>query len=160
MGKNDNLIEDYRTVIADRLLSSPVIVDLLSRGTLVPENSRSLLWKNIIPQQYLPVTDENTDSYIFFDIDEEIIRNEKTCIELIVYFWAVSHKNNSVYKSKLKNDVLVREIKKLFQDDCELGISKNKCIYNRILNTGSNVHTGRCIAFKVIDWSDKIRYGR
>jgi len=159
LGKNDNLIEDYRTAIADKLLSSPVIVDLLSRGTLIPENSRPLLWKNIIPQQYLPVTDEDTDSYIFYDIDEEIIRGEKTYIELIVYFWTISHKNNAVYKSKMKNDVMVKEIKKIFQNDCELGISKNRCIYNRILNTGSDVHTGRCTAFRVIDWSDRIRYG-
>ena len=111
MGKLDNLIEDYRNVITNTLLSNETIISLLSNDTLDTESADELLWKRIVPQQYVPDTITDVGSYILYDIDENIIsRQDKTYIELPIYFWVFTHRNSPTYKGKLCNDILVKEI--------------------------------------------------
>ena len=51
MGINDNLIEDYRSVITNTILSNETIVKVLSNDTLDLESADELLWKHLVPQQ-------------------------------------------------------------------------------------------------------------
>ena len=66
--KRDNLIEDYRTVVTNTILSNEIIVDLLSEGRLTVEEPDELLWTHLVPQQYVPETITETGSYILYDI--------------------------------------------------------------------------------------------
>ena len=77
IGKYDNLIEDYRNVITNTLLSNETIISLLSKDTLGIEDADSLLWDRIIPQQYVPDTITDTGSYILYDVDENIISRQE-----------------------------------------------------------------------------------
>ena len=45
MGINDNLIEDYRSVITNTILSNETIVKVLSNDTLDLESADELLWE-------------------------------------------------------------------------------------------------------------------
>lgn len=161
MGINDNLIEDYRSVVTNTVLSNETIIKVLSNDTLGLENADELLWKHLVPQQYIPDTITETGSYIMYDFDENVLYSKgstrSTYTELTLYFWVFTHKDMPKYKGRLRNDILVRELKRLFNESDGLGIAKNHLMYNRIYNIINNKYVGRLLAFKITDWSDKIR---
>lgn len=161
MGINDNLIEDYRTVITNTLLSSETIVKILSNDLLDVEGADELLWSHIIPQQYVPDTITETGSYIMYDIDEIALYSgdskNSTYTKLILYIWILTHKDMPTYDGKLRNDILSRELKTLFNESGGLGIAKNHLISNKIFTPPNYKYTGRILTFEITDWSDKVR---
>ena len=161
MGINDNLIEDYRSVITNTILSNETIVKVLSNDTLDLENADELLWEHLVPQQYIPDTITETGSYILYDMDENILYSKGstkgTYTELTLYFWVLTHKDMPKYKGRLRNDILSRELKKMFNETDGLGVAKNHLIHNSIYNTPNYKYMGRLLAFKITDWSDKLR---
>ena len=161
MGINDNLIEDYRSVITNTILSNETIVKVLSNDTLDLENADELLWEHLVPQQYIPDTITETGSYILYDMDENVLYSKGstkgTYTELTLYFWVLTHKDMPKYKGRLRNDILSRELKKMFNETDGLGIAKNHLIHNSIYNTPNYKYMGRLLAFKITDWSDKLR---
>lgn len=161
MGINDNLIEDYRSVITNTILSNETIVKVLSNDTLDLESADELLWKHLVPQQYIPDTITDTGSYILYDMDENVLYSrgstKGTYTELTLYFWVLTHKDMPKYKGRLRNDILSRELKKMFNETDGLGVAKNHLIHNSIYNTPNYKYMGRLLAFKITDWSDKLR---
>lgn len=161
MGTNDNLIEDYRSVITNTILSNETIVKVLSNDTLDLESADELLWKHLVPQQYVPDTITETGSYILYDMDENVLYSKGstkgTYTELTLYFWVLTHKDMPKYKGRLRNDILSRELKKMFNETDGLGIAKNHLIHNSIYNTPNYKYMGRFMIFKITDWSDKLR---
>ena len=161
MGINDNLIEDYRTVITNTILSNETIVKVLSNDTLDLENADELLWEHLVPQQYIPDTITETGSYILYDMDENVLYSKGstkgTYTELTLYFWVLTHKDMPKYKGRLRNDILSRELKKMFNETDGLGVAKNHLIHNSIYNIPNYKYMGRLLAFKITDWSDKLR---
>lgn len=158
------MVEDYRNAITNEILNNEIIVDVLSKGKLTPETSDELLWRNIFPNEFNPETITETASYIFYDIDEDV-STVNSFLSLTLYFWIVTHKNNAKYVgdipasiNRLNNDIIVRELKKTFAPETNLGISKNKFMYNKIYNQSNTKYTARVLAFKIVDFSDKIRY--
>lgn len=166
MGVNDNLIEDYRNLITDSILNNQTIIEILanteSDETYDLDNPDELLWKHIIPQQYIPDVITDTGSYILYDIDETVnssfAKNAPTYTELTLYFWIITHKNMPKYEGRLRNDILSRELKNVFGEQGGLGIGKNHLVYNRIFNTNNVNYTGRVMAFLVTDFVDKVRF--
>ena len=158
---NDNLIEDYRSVITNTILSDETIVRVLSDGELDLEHADDLLWEHLIPQQYVPDTITDTGSYIMYDIDENVTygRNSTNAIytELTLYFWLFTHKNMPKYEGRLRNDILSRELKLLFEDRSGLGIAKNHLVYNKVYSGGNNEYMGRLMAFQITDWANDVR---
>ena len=161
MGINDNLIEDYRTVITNTILSNETIVKVLSNDTLDLESADELLWEHLVPQQYIPDTITETGSYILYDMDENVLYSKGstkgTYTELTLYIWVLTHKDMPKYKGRLRNDILSRELKKMFNETGGLGIAKNHLIHNSIYNTPNYKYMGRLLTFKITDWSDKVR---
>ena len=161
MGINDNLIEDYRSVITNTILSNETIVKVLSNDTLDLESADELLWEHLVPQQYIPDTITETGSYILYDMDENVLytrgSTKGTYTELTLYFWVLTHKDMPKYKGRLRNDILSRELKKMFNETDGLGVAKNHLIHNSIYNTPNYKYMGRLLAFKITDWSDKLR---
>ena len=161
MGRNDNLIEDYRTVITNTILSNETIVKVLSNDTLDLESAYELLWEHLVPQQYIPDTITETGSYILYDMDENVLYSKGstkgTYTELTLYFWVLTHKDMPKYKGRLRNDILSRELKKMFNETDGLGVAKNHLIHNSIYNTPNYKYMGRLLVFKITDWSDKLR---
>ena len=161
MGINHNLIEDYRSVITNTILSNETIVKVLSNDTLDLENADELLWEHLVPQQYIPDTITETGSYILYDLDETVLynrgSNKGTYIELTLYVWILTHKDMPKYGGRLRNDILARELKKLFNETDGMGIGKNHLISNNIFNSPNYKYMGRLLTFKITDWSDKIR---
>ncbi len=161
MGINDNLIEDYRSIITNTILSNETIVKVLSNDTLDLESADELLWEHLVPQQYIPDTITETGSYILYDMDENVLYSKGstkgTYTELTLYFWVLTHKDMPKYKGRLRNDILSRELKKMFNETDGLGVAKNHLIHNSIYNTPNYKYMGRLLAFKITDWSDKLR---
>ena len=161
MGINDNLIEDYRSVITNTILSNETIVKVLSNDKLDLESADELLWEHLVPQQYIPDTITDTGSYILYDMDENVLYSKGstkgTYTELTLYFWVLTHKDMPKYKGRLRNDILSRELKKMFNETDGLGVAKNHLIHNSIYNTPNYKYMGRLLAFKITDWSDKLR---
>lgn len=161
MGVNDNLIEDYRTIVTNKLLSSEIIVKTLSNDTLDIENSDELLWSHVIPQQYIPDTITETGSYIMYDIDEIALYSgdskNSTYTKLILYIWILTHKDMPTYKGRLRNDIISEELKFMFNETGGLGIAKNHLIDNKIFVPQNYKYTGRILTFEITDWSDKVR---
>ena len=161
MGINDNLIEDYRSVITNTILSNETIVKVLSNDTLDLESADELLWEHLVPQQYIPDTITETGSYILYDMDENVLYSKGstkgTYTELTLYFWVLTHKDMPKYKGRLRNDILSRELKKMFNETDGLGVAKNHLIHNSIYNTPNYKYMGRLLAKKITDWSDKLR---
>lgn len=161
MGINDNLIEDYRSVITNTILSNETIVKVLSNDMLDLESADELLWEHLVPQQYIPDTITDTGSYILYDMDENVLYSKGstkgTYTELTLYFWVLTHKDMPKYKGRLRNDILSRELKKMFNETDGLGVAKNHLIHNSIYNTPNYKYMGRLLAFKITDWSDKLR---
>ena len=161
MGINDNLIEDYRSVITNTILSNETIVKVLSNDTLDLESADELLWEHLVPQQYIPDTITETGSYILYDLDETVLynrgSNKGTYIELTLYVWILTHKDMPKYGGRLRNDILARELKKLFNETDGMGIGKNHLISNNIFNSPNYKYMGRLLTFKITDWSDKLR---
>ena len=161
MGINDNLIEDYRSVITNTILSNETIVKVLSNDTLDLESADELLWEHLVPQQYIPDTITETGSYILYYMDENVLYSrgstKGTYTELTLYFWVLTHKDMPKYKGRLRNDILSRELKKMFNETDGLGVAKNHLIHNSIYNTPNYKYMGRLLAFKITDWSDKLR---
>ena len=161
MGINDNLIEDYRSVITNTILSNETIVKVLSNDTLDLESADELLWEHLVPQQYIPDTITETGSYVLYDLDETVLynrgSNKGTYIELTLYIWILTHKDMPKYGGRLRNDILARELKKLFNETDGMGIGKNHLISNNIFNSPNYKYMGRLLTFKITDWSDKLR---
>ena len=161
MGINDNLIEDYRSVITNTILSNETIIKVLSNDKLDLESADELLWEHLVPQQYIPDTITETGSYILYDLDETVLynrgSNKGTYIELTLYVWILTHKDMPKYGGRLRNDILARELKKLFNETDDMGIGKNHLISNNIFNSPNYKYMGRLLTFKITDWSDKIR---
>ena len=161
MGINDNLIEDYRSVITNTILSNETIVKVLSNDTLDLESADELLWEHLVPQQYIPDTITETGSYILYDMDENVLYSKGstkgTYTELTLYFWVLTHKDMPKYKGRLRNDILSRELKKMFNETDGLGVAKNHLIHNSIYNTPNYKYMGRLLTFKITDWADKVR---
>ena len=161
MGINDNLIEDYRSVITNTILSNETIVKVLSNDKLDLESADELLWEHLVPQQYIPDTITETGSYILYDMDENVLYSrgstKGTYTELTLYFWVLTHKDMPKYKGRLRNDILSRELKSMFNETGGLGIAKNHLIHNSIYNTPNYKYMGRLLTFKITDWSDKVR---
>lgn len=158
---NDNLIEDYRNVITNEILSNETIVKILSNDELNLESADELLGEHLVPQQYIPDTITETGSYILYDLDENILYSKgstrSTYTELTLYFWIFTHKDMPRYGGRLRNDILTRELKKLFGEVNNMGIAPNHLMYNRIYNSINNKYAGRIMAFKITDWSDRVR---
>ena len=159
MGKNDNLKEDNRNLVTNTLLTNPTIVEVLSDGKYSLEEADELMWTHIFPNQYIPDTITETGSFILYDLSDAVIsRVNKTYIDVTLYFWVLTHYKMPKYNNKLRNDILVRELRKDFgEKDC-FGIAKAHYVSNSIFNSGTNKYTGRLITFRVTDWSDRIRY--
>ncbi len=161
MGINDNLIEDYRSFITNTLLSNETIVKVLSNDTLNLDSADELLWEHLVPQQYIPDTITETGSYIMYDLDENVVytkgSTKSTYTELTLYFWVLTHKDMPTYKGKLRNDILSRELKSLFNETGGMGIAKNHLIHNSVYSSPNYKYMGRLLAFKITDWSDKVR---
>ena len=169
MGINDNLIEDYRTVITNTILSNETIVRVLSNNDENQNDDEfdfdsareSLLWTHLVPQQYIPDTITETGSYILYDLDETVVypRNSTKGVytELTLYIWVLTHKDMPKYKGRLRNDILSRELKAMFNETGGLGIAKNHLIHNSIYNTPNYKYMGRLLTFKITDWADKVR---
>lgn len=169
MGINDNLIEDYRSVITNTILSNETIVRVLSNNDENQNDDEfdfdsareSLLWTHLVPQQYIPDTITETGSYILYDLDETVVypRNSTKGVytELTLYIWVLTHKDMPKYKGRLRNDILSRELKAMFNETGGLGIAKNHLIHNSIYNTPNYKYMGRLLTFKITDWSDKVR---
>lgn len=165
MGKNDNLIEDYRNIITNILLSDPLVVDILGEGKVDLEEADILIdgdEPHITPFEFLPGTLTKTGSYIMYDMDEEVIipNNSKKSVysEVSLYFWVVTHRNMMRYRGKLRNDLLARELKLMFGESDGLGIAKNHFLYSKIFDVKNNDYAGRVLKFVITDWSDKVRY--
>lgn len=160
-GINDNLIEDYRNVITNEILSNETIVKILSNDKCDLETADELLWKHLVPQQYIPDTITETGSYILYDLDEEVLFSKgsthSTYTELTLYFWIFTHKDMPRYGGKLRNDILTRELKRIFGGVNNMGISRNHLIYNKVYVRINSKYAGRLVAFRITDWSDKIR---
>ena len=169
MGINDNLIEDYRSVITNTILSNETIVRVLSNNDENQNDDEfdfdsareSLLWTHLVPQQYITDTITETGSYILYDLDETVVypRNSTKGVytELTLYIWVLTHKDMPKYKGRLRNDILSRELKSMFNETGGLGIAKNHLIHNSIYNTPNYKYMGRLLTFKITDWSDKVR---
>ena len=114
-----------------------------------------------MPQQYIPDTITETGSYILYDLDETVVypRNSTKGVytELTLYIWVLTHKDMPKYKGRLRNDILSRELKAMFNETGGLGIAKNHLIHNSIYNTPNFKYMGRLLTFKITDWSDKVR---
>lgn len=165
MGRNDNLIEDYRNIITNILLNDPLIVDILGNGKVSLEEADILMDGNqphITPYEFLPDVITETGSYIMYDMDEEAVipRNsvKSTYSEVALYFWVITHRNMTDYKGRLRNDVLTRRLKQLFGEQDGLGIAKNHFVYNKIFDPRNNHYMGRVVKFVITDWSDKVRW--
>lgn len=165
MGRNDNLIEDYRNIITNILLNDPLIVDILGNGKIPLDEADVLMdgkQPHITPYEFLPDIITETGSYIMYDLDEEAIipRNSVKSVysEVALYFWVVTHRNMTDYKGRLRNDVLTRRLKQLFGEQDGLGIAKNHFVYNKIFDPRNNHYMGRVVKFVITDWSDKVRY--
>lgn len=167
---NEDLIEDYRNVITNEILSNNVIVDILSHGTLTADDADELIWKNIFPQEFDPETITQTDTYIFYDINEkqssQYGKNGTGYEELTLFFWVLTHRDIARYegeiatsKNRLRNDIVVRELKRIFTPKTNMGIGKNRFLYNNLFTQTNYKYTGRLLAFKITDFADKIRYG-
>lgn len=171
-GKNDNLIEDYRNIITNILLDDPVIVGVLGNDKIPLDESDVLLDgkpPHIQPYEFLPNVLTETGSYIMYDMDEEAViprgSANSTYSEVALYFWVVTHRNMARYKGqlreytgRLRNDILSRRLKQLFDDRGGLGIAKNHFLYNKIFDVGNNDYMGRVLKFVITDWSDKVRW--
>ncbi len=164
MSRNLDLIEDYRNVITNTILDNDIIIDVLKNGNTDIESPDSMLWERIFPNEFNPEVITETESYIFYDIDETV-NNVNAYTTLTLYFWVLTHKDIIKYngdistsKNRLRNDIIVRELKKTFAPENNLGISKNKLVYNKIYGQGNTKYTGRLVVFKITDFSDKIRY--
>lgn len=165
MAKNDNLIEDYRNIITNILLSDTLIVDILGEGEVDLEEADVLIDSkepHITPYEFLPGVLTKTGSYIMYDMDEQSIipRNSVKSVysEVSLYFWVVTHRNMMRYKGRLRNDILSRQLKLLFGEKDGIGIAKNHFEYNKIFDVGNNDYAGRVLKFVITDWSDKVRY--
>ena len=169
MGINDNLIEDYRNIVTNKILSNEKIVAVLGNDEYDLETADELLWEHLIPQQYVPETVTKTGSFILYDLDEDVVMSRysthSTYTELTLYFWVFTHKDMPKYmgnmpgcKNKLRNDILNRELKLEFNSTGGLGIAKNHLIYSRVITSGNYEYMGRQLAFKITDWSDSVRY--
>lgn len=165
MGRNDNLIEDYRNIITNILLEDELIVAVLGNDKISVEESDILLRgekPHITPYEFLPYTLTETGSYIMYDLEEEAIipygAAKNTYTEVTLYMWVVTHRQMPKYKGKLRNDILSRRLKQLFGEKDGLGIAKNHFISNLIFNPYNNDYMGRVLKFRITDWSDKIRY--
>ena len=170
MSLNENLLEDYRQVITNTILNNQIIVDVLGKGEVDIDDADSLLWKNLFPNDFSPDTLTETDSYIFYDLDESVspaVHNNGTgFLSINLYFWVLTHRDIVRYngniascKNRLRNDILVRELKTTFAPVSNLGISKNRFLYNKIFAQTLTKYTGRLLAFQITDFADKIRYG-
>lgn len=166
MGRNDNLIEDYRNIITNILLNDPLIVDILGNGEIPLDEADILMdgkQPHITPYEFLPDVITETGSYIMYDLDEDAIfpsRNSVKSVysEVTLYFWIVTHRKMTDYKGRLRNDVLSRRLKQLFGEQDGLGIAKNHFVYNKIFDVRNNDYMGRVLKFVITDWSDKVRY--
>lgn len=165
MGRNDNLIEDYRNIITNILLDDPLIVAVLGNDK-VPLDEADILMDgkqpHIQPHEFLPDIITETGSYIMYDMDEEAIipRNSVKSVysEVSLYFWVVTHRDMTKYKGRLRNDILTRRLKQLFGEQEGLGIAKNHFVYNKIFDPRNNHYMGRVVKFVITDWSDKVRW--
>lgn len=165
MGRNDNLIEDYRNIITNILLDDPLIVEVLGNGKIPLDEADVLMdgkQPHIQPHEFLPDIITETGSYIMYDMDEEAIipRNSVKSVysEVSLYFWVITHRDMTKYKGRLRNDILTRRLKQLFGEQDGLGIAKNRFVYNKIFDPRNNHYMGRVVKFVITDWSDKVRY--
>ncbi len=172
MGRNDNLIEDYRNIITNILLNDPIIVAILGNDKVSLDEADILIdgkQPHIQPYEFLPDIITETGSYIMYDMDEDSIipRNSVKSVysEAALYFWVVTHRDMAVYngnmagcKGRLRNDVLSRRLKQLFGEQNGLGIAKNHFVYNKIFDVRNNKFMGRVLKFVITDWSDKVRW--
>jgi len=98
------------------------------------------------------------------DIDENVViphnGTRSTYTELTLYFWIFTHKQDALYKGRLRNDILNRELKLLFNDNRNIGIAKNHLLYSKVYSSGNYDYMGRHMAFKITDWADEVRYGK
>lgn len=177
---NDFIVEDYRNVISNLLLSNPLIVGILSNDEYIDESdlenldeADALIDHNLIAQHYIPGVVEETGSYIMYDLDEVPMyprdSKQNTYTEVHLMFWLVTHRGMAKYKTKIKeepfasarnmfrNDLLAREIKKIFEYKDNLGIAPNHLIYNKTFFPDDKDYYGRVLYFTITDWSNKVR---
>lgn len=70
MGRNDNLIEDYRNIITNILLDDPLVVEVLGNGKIPLDEADGLMdgkQPHIQPHEFLPDIITETGSYIMYD---------------------------------------------------------------------------------------------
>lgn len=166
MGRNDNLIEDYRNIITNILLDDPTIVEILGNGK-IPLDEADVLMDgtppHITPHEFLPDIISETGSYIMYDLEEEALYPSQKSVksyysEVALYFWIVTSRDMKIHKGKLRNDILSRRLRQLFGEQDGLGIAKNHFVYNKIFDPRNNKYMGRVLKFVITDWSDKLRY--
>ena len=153
-------MEEYRNTIMTNLITSQKLVELV--GGVIDEETgfaTDLIWKNFIPQQYLPNTVTTAESFIFYDIETDSDIKKDTYKNVIIYFWIVVHKGINRYSdgSGLLNDKIVWELKKIFKNNNILGIGKMHEVYNRLFDAKNDNFTGRILGFRITDWSDTVK---
>ena len=171
---NDFIVEDYRNVIANELLSNELIVGVLSNDEITDlDEADALIDTHLKAQHYIDGAIETTGSFLMYDLNEIPIysRDSKqdTYTEVGLYLWCITHKDMAKYKTMRKeepfksarnmfrNDILAREIKKTFEYKDNLGIAPNHLIYNKIFVPENKDWYGRILYFTITDWSNRVR---
>ena len=158
---NDRLVEDYRDVITSMILSNKVITDILMCGKEDKTDIDGLLWKNLVPQKYVPETLTDAQTHIMYDIDEDVLyrrdSSRETYVTAILYIWIWTHKNAPICDGILKHDIVAYELKRMLTGNKKLGIAPAKLIYDRHDLPDIKEYAGRLLCFNVTDWGEHIR---
>ena len=158
---NDRLVEDYRDVITSMILNNKTITDILMCGKEDKTDVDSLLWKNLVPQKYVPETLVDAETHIMYDLDEDVIyardSSRGTYVTVILYIWVWTHKNAPTCDGRLKNDIVTYELKRMLTGNKQLGIAPAKLIYDRHDLPDIKEYAGRLLVFNVTDWGENIR---
>lgn len=158
---NDRLVEDYRDVITSMILSNKTITDILMCGEEGEASIDNLLWKNLVPQKYVPETLTNAETHIMYDLDEDVVYSKDssrpTYVVITLFIWIWTHKNAPTCNGRLKNDIVAEELKRMLIGNKNFGIAPAKLIYNKHDETRIKEYSGRTLCFFITDWGEHIR---
>lgn len=83
---------DYKNQLMQDLLTNEKIVKLID-STIPIEEAEKLAYKKVFPYEYIPVTANNGDTYVCFDVDVLDVVN-KTFLKPVLYVWVFTHRTN------------------------------------------------------------------
>lgn len=143
---------DYKNLLMKDLCKNDAIVKLVTGNAKARVPNHDLAYSQIFPFEFVPETEDESRTFICFDVDILRVPN-KTFYIPALYIWVFAHKSKlRMSEGRLLLDTLSAELDKMLNGNRYFGLGDLK-LYSVTRFAPITDYRGRCLTYSARDFN-------